>query len=375
MRIITVACLLAAPSFAQDCNFNGIPDVHDIACGRSPDWNSNGVPDECESAQLWLYQDFDGNALLPTGVTESFTGTAHVTTACRPPFGGASGDYVYFGIDATCNFDTGQSLDGTYTIDGPFDLPNDSYIMIGFWSYFEGEELEYDCHSFDYYDYAIFAAHTSYGFVELDEYCDDFDFVPPAPPQWQYKTAFLPVNANWWHYGLFGYFETYDGFSNQFFGYGLDEIRIWVFSATDVGALPQAVDCFTNTFCTSNPNSTGVAATVWGNGSRHASSEYLKLNAVDLPPGEFGYFLMSLTQDALALPAPSQGILCMGSPFIRIRNSVLNSGSLGRFELQLDFQNLPQGTMIQADESWNFQAWFRDGAGSNTTDAINLPFH
>ena len=33
---------------AIDCNNNGLHDGDDIASGRSPDVNNNGIPDECE---------------------------------------------------------------------------------------------------------------------------------------------------------------------------------------------------------------------------------------------------------------------------------------------------------------------------------------
>ena len=40
-----------APVF-RDCNGNGIDDAVDIAAGDSFDANDNGVPDECEAADL-----------------------------------------------------------------------------------------------------------------------------------------------------------------------------------------------------------------------------------------------------------------------------------------------------------------------------------
>lgn len=35
-------------AFAQDCNFNGVPDQTDLAEGTSADCNGNQVPDECD---------------------------------------------------------------------------------------------------------------------------------------------------------------------------------------------------------------------------------------------------------------------------------------------------------------------------------------
>lgn len=39
-------------SLFDDCNCNNVPDSDDIAGGASPDINDNGVPDECESADV-----------------------------------------------------------------------------------------------------------------------------------------------------------------------------------------------------------------------------------------------------------------------------------------------------------------------------------
>jgi len=40
------------PAIMQDCNGNGIEDAVDIATGISSDANLNGIPDECEQANL-----------------------------------------------------------------------------------------------------------------------------------------------------------------------------------------------------------------------------------------------------------------------------------------------------------------------------------
>ncbi len=46
-------------SWASDCNGNGSADDVDIATGISVDMDSNGIPDECDSAECPA--DFDGN--------------------------------------------------------------------------------------------------------------------------------------------------------------------------------------------------------------------------------------------------------------------------------------------------------------------------
>jgi hypothetical protein len=58
------------PGNLTDCNRNQIPDVCDIASGRSLDLNGNGVPDECES---FCYANCDGSTTLPVLNVADFT--------------------------------------------------------------------------------------------------------------------------------------------------------------------------------------------------------------------------------------------------------------------------------------------------------------
>jgi carboxypeptidase T len=58
--------LLQFPAVNRDCNYNGVPDVQDIAQGASLDCDGDGRPDECEypgCAGITL-GDFDCNGLL-----------------------------------------------------------------------------------------------------------------------------------------------------------------------------------------------------------------------------------------------------------------------------------------------------------------------
>ena len=53
-----------------------------------------------------------------------------------------------------------------------------------------------------------------------------------------------------------------------------------------------------------------------------------------------------------------------------------SSGTAGAFSLGIDLTAIPTGppSAVQPGETWHFQAWFRDGARSNFTDAVAVTF-
>lgn len=140
-----------------------------------------------------------------------------------------------------------------------------------------------------------------------------------------------------------------------------------------------------STYCTPATNSTGFSGQLAISGSLHVSQKDILLSASDLPPGNIGYFLMSHSSDILNLPAPSQGLLCVGisTPIIRINNApnVLWIGGSGEASLNLPFDTLPDfagvPTIILPGSTWNFQMWYRDtnpSTTSNTTNAARVQF-
>ncbi len=135
-------------------------------------------------------------------------------------------------------------------------------------------------------------------------------------------------------------------------------------------------------YCTpAVPNSSGASATISNSGSLVISENSFTLHADDLPPNQFGYFLNSMGQDLVVMPGGSQGNLCLGGGFTTGRHNrpseLLNSGSTGSFSLALDLTDMPNGAIVLAGETWNFQAWFRDANPTNTsnfTDGLNITF-
>ena len=111
-------------------------------------------------------------------------------------------------------------------------------------------------------------------------------------------------------------------------------------------------------------------------GSQQVVNNDLSLTADQLPPGQFGYFPTSQTQGFFNPPG-SGGIICLGGAIGRF-DQPGNIGQGPSFEIQVDLTAVPQPTgtvAVQPGETWNFQYWYRDLAGSsNFTDAVSILF-
>ncbi len=141
-------------------------------------------------------------------------------------------------------------------------------------------------------------------------------------------------------------------------------------------------ECTPPNYCTANPNSTGLIAVISVSGSPLIADNNFTITASQMPAAEWGYFLMAETQGFIPMVGGSSGNLCLGFPFYRFNNAkngtgkVLNSGAGGTFSFGPDLTNLPQGVVFMIGETWDFQAWYRDGAAStsNFTDGIEVMF-
>jgi hypothetical protein len=129
--------------------------------------------------------------------------------------------------------------------------------------------------------------------------------------------------------------------------------------------------------CIANPNSTGVPAQLSGLGQDAASANVLVLNVTDSPVDSLGYFLASRTQGNQMLGGGSQGLLCLGGNLLRFSDTVLTDRGTGTVSFRADLDQFPQGTVVQAGETWFMQYWFRDAnpqATSNTSSAVEISF-
>ncbi len=128
------------------------------------------------------------------------------------------------------------------------------------------------------------------------------------------------------------------------------------------------------------PNSVGGYASLEARGNLYVSENELRLEAWGMPQDQFGYFLVGSTQGLIPIPG-SQGSLCVSGLFGRFNGTgqLLFSGSEGAFALDVNLGALPTfpSSAVQAGETWNFQAWYRDqnpGATSNFSEARGILF-
>ena len=130
-------------------------------------------------------------------------------------------------------------------------------------------------------------------------------------------------------------------------------------------------------YCSSTPNSTGVAATMDVIGSADVASNDVEVLVRDVPPGQWGIVFMGATAGPGIPISGSQGSLCMSqsTPIVRLATVLSNNANQMRRFLDLN-SNLMVGHVLPGS-TWNFQAWFRDsnpGPTTNTSDGMSVLF-
>lgn len=125
-------------------------------------------------------------------------------------------------------------------------------------------------------------------------------------------------------------------------------------------------------------NSTGKPGVLQAFGSVEVADNLLFLAALDLPQKKFGYFITSEIQ-GFSQPPIAQGNLCLGGKIGRFVDQILNSGSAGTYQRQVDLTDWPPTLppAVLPGETWHFQSWYRDnnpGPTSNFTDAVSVTF-
>jgi hypothetical protein len=132
------------------------------------------------------------------------------------------------------------------------------------------------------------------------------------------------------------------------------------------------------TYCKARANSTGSGARIAASGSPRAADNDLMLTCTGLPPNQFAYFLAG---QGSGIGGPvGQGTFCLfGAPQARFNTQIQNSGAGGVVQIQVDLANIPLSPPVAAvaQETWNFQCWYRDvnpTATSNLSDALSITF-
>ncbi len=99
VRITRTGCTAVLP----DCNGNGIVDGDDIAAGRSPDVNSNGTPDECET--VFVVGDANCDGVVDFDDIDPFVTALGGQAAYQIAFPACRWLNADCNLDGTVNFD------------------------------------------------------------------------------------------------------------------------------------------------------------------------------------------------------------------------------------------------------------------------------
>ncbi|MCP3918740.1 MAG: hypothetical protein GY711_24605 [bacterium] len=101
----------------------------------------------------------------------------------------------------------------------------------------------------------------------------------------------------------------------------------------------------------------------------------MTLLAEDLPPGEFGYFIVGSGQQQF-VPPGTQGTICIAGGALGrfLQAGQIIQGPAGSIAVDLTSLPLSPAHAVQPGETWNFQCWFRDLGSSNFTDAVSVTF-
>lgn len=154
---------------------------------------------------------------------------------------------------------------------------------------------------------------------------------------------------------------------------GLDSAG-WAWTSSSLWALPHEVFC-----APSIPNSTGQSAALSAAGSASVQDLSFTLEAGYLPPGTFGFAVISGTTSLVSNPGGAQGTLCLGGTIGRFSDNIVQADPGGRAGINLDLQALPSPLTpsVAPGEFWWFQVWYRDSnpmQTSNFTNAVGVTF-
>lgn len=131
------------------------------------------------------------------------------------------------------------------------------------------------------------------------------------------------------------------------------------------------------TYCNpANNNVSGGPATITAVGTNVLSSPNVTaIVAHGMPEQTFGYFLVGAGANSVTPPG-SNGVLCLGSAIGRYSLLIHNTTRTENMGIVINRGALPvnPARAILPGETWRFQAWFRDGASSNFSDAVAVMF-
>lgn len=146
------------------------------------------------------------------------------------------------------------------------------------------------------------------------------------------------------------------------FGYVSGNFAGWL-SVIDLFARP------TN-YCSANPNSTGLPASIFATGTASIGADDFDLWAQSVPVGQPGIFLYGTGTAATPL---GDGVMCVGGSVFHFA-PILGAGDVAH--QPVDFTSLSGPGAILPGSTWNFQYLHRDtiGTGVNLSDALTVDF-
>lgn len=133
---------------------------------------------------------------------------------------------------------------------------------------------------------------------------------------------------------------------------------------------------FGTNYCVANPNSTGQGGVIRACGSDEVGTNFFRLEATQLPPSQFGFFVNSPTQGFITPPG-SMGNLCLSGAIGRHSAQIAQTDASGVLSIFVDLDALPRPTgsvSVQPGDTFHFQAWHRDGSSSNFTEGLTVTF-
>lgn len=146
-------------------------------------------------------------------------------------------------------------------------------------------------------------------------------------------------------------------------------------SRADIGPLPfDANYPIGETYCLSNPNSTGDRGLIEVSGSASLSSNDLVLSALDLPATTSSLFFIGTQQVDSPL---GHGVLCAGGQIGRLSIAVSDGSGVANHAFD-NTASLGGAPAVVAGETRYFQNWFRDTTWGlsifNFTNAVGVQF-
>ena len=140
-------------------------------------------------------------------------------------------------------------------------------------------------------------------------------------------------------------------------------LRVWMMQPNP--------DLIGTPYCVAGLNTEGEQARIHGWGSASITDNELRLVVEGGVPGKLGLFFYGAGQQQIPF---GDGFLCITAPLFRLQPPVLMGGTNGLAVFDLDLTKPPAGSgagMITAGSTWNFQFWYRDPMGPNSSNASN----